>query len=108
MRSRLPFAPASTARAMNASGSSQNTSTLADGAPSFAGVSQPFFSGSPRNIGAPSISIPTTDPRFQSSVAPSARVYHASAAGASATASITDITGRLLDVTTLSSPENNA
>jgi len=43
--------------------------------------------------------MPTTPPRFQSSVAPSACLYHASAAGASGTASIMEIKGWRLDIT---------
>ena len=57
------------------------------------------------SIGAPSISIPTTDPRFQSSVTPSACLYHARAAGASATASMTVINDWCLNVT-ITSTEN--
>src|SRR5438105_1830411 len=77
---------------MNESGSSQNTSTLAEGIPRFAGVSQPLLAGSPRKKGAPSISRPATDPKLQSTFAPSARVYHSTAAGPSETASITEMT----------------
>jgi len=40
---------------------------------------------------APAISIPATDPRLPSSVAPRARIYQATAAGASGTASITEM-----------------
>jgi hypothetical protein len=40
---------------------------------------------------APATSIPATDPRLHSSVAPSARLHHATAAGASGTASMTEM-----------------
>src|SRR5438046_2766895 len=53
MVSTLPSAPAATARAMKASGSSQNTSIRAEGIPSFVGLSQPLFAGSPTKKGAP-------------------------------------------------------
>src|SRR5262249_11347930 len=91
MGSWLPSAPAATARAMNPSGSSVNTSILTEGRPRLSGVAEPLFSGSPRKTGAPSISNPTTEPRFHSSVAPSTLLYHASAAGASSTAGFTEI-----------------
>src|SRR5256885_203321 len=78
---------------MNVSGSSQKTSTRAEGIPSLVGVSQPLFSGSPTKNGAPAISRPTTEPRFHSSTAPSARLYQATASGALGTATITEITG---------------
>jgi hypothetical protein len=78
---------------MNASGSSANTSTRTVRVPAVAGVSQPFPSGSPRKNGAPPTSRPTTEPRSHVTVAPSAARYHSFAAGASGTASITEITG---------------
>src|SRR5947209_18703233 len=93
MVSTLPSAPAATARAMKASGSSQNTSIRAEGIPRFVGLSQPLFAGSPTKKGAPAISSPATDPRFHSSTAPSARMYHATASGALGTATITEIRG---------------
>src|SRR2546429_1807515 len=78
---------------MKASGSSQNTSIRAEVIPSFVGLSQPLFAGSPTKKGAPAISSPATDPRFHSSTAPSARMYHATASGALGTATITEIRG---------------
>src|SRR4051812_2222543 len=59
--------------------------------PSTAGLSHPFFSGCPTKNGAPAISRPTTEPRFHSSTAPSARLYQSTALGASGTASMTEI-----------------
>jgi hypothetical protein len=55
-------------------------------------------SGWPRKNGAPPISRPITEPRFHSSVAPRARWYQADAAGASGTASITEmaVTSRMI------------
>jgi hypothetical protein len=44
------------------------------------------------NGGPPSISMAATDPKFQSSVAPSALLYQLTASAVSSTASITDIT----------------
>src|SRR5437660_9508131 len=78
---------------MKASGSSQNTSMRVDVIPSLLGVSHRLFAGSPTKKGAPAISRPTTEPRFQSSTAPSARLYQATASGALGTATITEITG---------------
>jgi len=79
--------------AMRASGSSQKTSMRAEVIPSRAGLSQPLLAPSPRKNGAPTNSKPATDPRLHRTVAPSARVYYATAAGVSATASITEMTG---------------
>jgi len=62
--SKLPSAPALTARATNASGSSTNTSIRTLVMPSTAGDSQRFFDGSPTKIGAPPTFSPTTEPRF--------------------------------------------
>src|SRR5688572_22610342 len=95
MRSKLPFAPACTARAINVSGSLQKTSILVVVILSLVGLPHPLFSGSPRKNAAPAISKPITDPKFQSSVAPSASLYQAQAAGASMTANITEITNWL-------------
>src|SRR5205809_3009744 len=78
---------------MKASGSSQNTSIRAEGIPSFVGLSQPLFAGSPTKKGASAISSPATDPRFHSSTAPSARMYDATASRALGTATITEIRG---------------
>src|ERR1019366_10563222 len=89
----VPSAPAVTARSMNRSGSSTNTSTRAVLLPSEVGVSQPLFWVSPRKNGAPSTAIPTTPPRFHNSFAPIALAYHCAAADASETASITEMTG---------------
>src|SRR5215467_13554651 len=76
---------------MNASGSSENTSTRTVVAPSVAGLSNPGPVGSCRKNDAPSISRPTTPPRFHNSVAPSARSYQPAAAAADGTASIREI-----------------
>jgi hypothetical protein len=59
-----------------------------------AGLSHPLFAGFPTKNGAPAISRPATDPRFHSSMAPSACVYYATAFGASGTATITEMTNR--------------
>src|SRR5215471_9352087 len=75
------------------SGSSQNTSTRAEVFPSFAGFSQPLLDGSPRKNAAPPISKPATDPTLHKTVAPRACLNHSTAAGVSATASITDRMG---------------
>src|SRR5215469_17889472 len=87
----LPSAPAATARSMNPSGSSVKTSTRTVLVPTAAGASQPLFSGSPTKTGAPSMLSPATPPRFHNSVAPSACLYQSTAAGASWTASMSEI-----------------
>ncbi|TMI78098.1 MAG: hypothetical protein E6H10_17805 [Bacteroidetes bacterium] len=88
---------------MKASGSSQNTSTLVEVMPSFSGLSQPLLAGSPTKNGAPAISNPATDPRLHNTEAPRARWYHATAAGASLTASISDIRSRSFPFSSLDS-----
>ena len=87
------MAPASRARLITVSGSSQNNSTLTLVVPISIGLFQPFLAGSARKKGAPSISKPATDPRLHNTVAPSACLYHSTAAGASGTASMREITG---------------
>ena len=59
--------------------------------PSFSGLSHPLLAGSPTKNAAPAISRPATEPRLQSSVAPSAFLYQATAAGASDTASMREM-----------------
>src|SRR5436190_5923226 len=89
---------------MNASGSSTKTSTRTVLEPRVSGVSQRLFAGSPRKNGAPWTLSPTTLPRFQSSVAPSASAYQIAAAEASGTASMTEIAGPAVSDATLSVP----
>src|SRR4029453_13596811 len=89
-----PSAPAATARATKASGSSTNTSIRTVRDPSVAGVAQRSFFGSPRNTGAPATDRPPPPPRSHSTSAPTARPYQAVASVASGTASMTEITGR--------------
>ena len=80
-----------TARSTKLSGSSTKSSTRAVRVPASAGVFQPLFAGSPRKNGAPSTVSPTTPPKFHSSSAPSARLYHSAAAPALWTASMSEI-----------------
>src|SRR5262249_28650160 len=86
-----PDAPAATARAIQASGSSTNTSTLTVVVPSSFGLSKRFVTGSCRKNGALSISKPSTDPKLHNKRAPSAFWYQATACGASGTASMSEI-----------------
>src|SRR4030095_3504268 len=81
----------STALAMTVSGSSTNTSTRAVIAPRVFGSSKRPFTGSCRKNGAPSSSSPATEPRLHSTCAPSALLYHSTAADVSGTASMSEI-----------------
>jgi len=75
-------------RGMNASGSSEKTSTRTVVAPSATGPSNAVPVASCKKKGAPSIVNPATPPRFHSSVAPRARWDQSAAAGADGTASM--------------------
>jgi hypothetical protein len=88
-----PVAPASNARATIASGSSQNSSTLTVVVAISFGLFQAFLAGWAKKKGALAISKPATGPRLHSSIAPRARLYHSTAAGASGTASMREMTG---------------
>jgi len=61
--------------------------------PKLRGTFPTVVSRFPTKNGAPEISKPATEPRLHNAVAPSARLYHSTAVGVSATASITDMIG---------------
>jgi hypothetical protein len=85
----------------DAVGSSQKSSTRTVVVPAFEGLAQSSRSGCAKKNRAPPTSIPTTDPRFHSSRAPSARRYQLTAAAVSCTPSITEITGSACRVVTV-------
>ena len=84
-------APAATAFSMNKSGSSTKTSIRTVVWPMTRGLENPLSFDSWRKNGAPPMSNPRTEPRLHNSLAPSAEMYHSAAAGASSTASMSEI-----------------